>query len=112
MSVVSLGRALVLEALVRTPDGLGGFVEAWVARGTLWADVVPGAGRGLNREEVTGSAVPLRITVRGARVGAPSRPAAGDRFREEDRVYRIIAVTERDSAGRYLMCHAVEEVLA
>jgi head-tail adaptor len=112
MSGVSLGRALVLETRARTPDGLGGFAEAWVARGTLWAEVVPGAGRDLIREEVAGSAVPLRITVRGAPTGAPSRPAAGDRFREGDRSYRIVAVTERDAVGRYLMCFAIEEIPA
>jgi head-tail adaptor len=112
MTPVRLGRALVLEALLRVPDGLGGFSETWVPRGTLWAEVVPGAGRDLVREEVAGSAVPLRITVRGARPGAPSRPAAGDRFREGDRRYRVVAVTERDPEGRYLLCWAVEEVLA
>jgi len=112
MIPVRLGRALVLETLVRMPDGLGGFGETWVARGTLWAEVVPGSGRELAREEVTGSAVPLRITVRGARIGAPSRPTAGDRFREGDRSYRVVAVTERDPEGRYLLCMAVEEVLA
>lgn len=110
MSPIVLGRSLVLETRVRTADGLGGFAEVWVGRGTLWAELVPGAGRDLVREEVTGSAVPFRITVRGAQVGAPSRPMAGDRFREGDRSYRIVAVTERDPEGRYLMCFALEEV--
>jgi head-tail adaptor len=110
MNAVSLGRALVLEARMRMPDGLGGFAESWVARGTLWAEVLPGSGRELVREEVTGSAVPLRITVRGAPVGAPSRPVAGERFREGVRTYRIVAVTERDPGGRYLTCFAQEEV--
>lgn len=112
MNAVNLGRALVLETRVRTADGLGGYSEAWVPRGTLWAEVVPGAGRVLDREEVTGSVVPLRITVRGARIGAPSRPVAGDRFREGVRSYHIIAVTERDPDGRYLTCFAQEEVPA
>lgn len=112
MSAVSLRRALVLETLERTPDGMGGFVEAWTARGTLWAEVRPGTGRELMREEVTGSAVPLRITVRGAPIGAPSRPEAGNRFREGGRTYRIVAVSERDPEGRYLTCFAVEEVPA
>lgn len=110
MNAVDLRRPLVLETLTRAPDGLGGFSESWVARGTLWAEVVPGAGRELVREEVTGSSVPLRITVRGARIGAPSRPAAGDRFREGGRSFRIVAVTERDPAGRYLLCFAHEEL--
>ena len=112
MNAVNLGRALVLETRVRTADGLGGFAEAWVPRGTLWAEVMPGAGRGLDREEVTGSVVSLRITVRGAQIGAPSRPVAGDRFREGLRHYRIVAVTERDPEGRYLTCFAQEEIPA
>ncbi len=112
MSAVNLGRALVLETRLRTPDGLGGFAESWTPLGTLWAEVVPGTGRALVREEVTGSIVTLRITVRGAPAGSPSRPQAGDRFRDAGRVYPIVAVTERDPEGRYLTCFAQEEVLA
>lgn len=111
MSAVNLNRPLLLEALVRTPDGSGGFTEAWAARGQLWAEVVPGSGRDLAGEEVMLSAVPLRITVRSAPVGAPSRPAAGERFREGLRAFRIVAVTERDTEGRYLTCFAREEVV-
>lgn len=110
MTAIDLRRPLVLETRVQTPDGLGGFSESWVAQGTLWAEVVPGAGRELVREEFTGSNVSLRITVRGARIGAPSRPAAGDRFREGRRSFCIVAVTERDLSGRYLLCFAHEEV--
>ncbi|MBC7157970.1 MAG: head-tail adaptor protein, partial [Rhodobacteraceae bacterium] len=39
-----LSRPLVLEARARVADGAGGFVETWEARGTLWAEVAPGAG--------------------------------------------------------------------
>lgn len=112
MRAVNLGRALVLETRTRTADGLGGYTENWVGRGTLWAEVTPGTGRVMDGEEVTGSVVPLRITVRGAPIGAPSRPAGGDRFREGVRIFRIVAVTERDPDGRYLSCTALEEVLA
>jgi head-tail adaptor len=48
--------------------------------------------------------------VRGAPVGVPSRPEAGQRFREGSRVYRIEAVAEKDPQGRYLTCFATEEV--
>jgi head-tail adaptor len=112
MTAVNLGRALVLETRVRTADGLGGYAETWVPRGTLWAEVLSGAGRVLDREEVTGSSVPMRITVRAAQMGAPSRPVAGDRFREGVRSYHILAVAERDPEGRYLTCFAQEEVPA
>jgi head-tail adaptor len=108
---IALNRSLVLEALERVPDGLGGFAETWVPRGNLWAEIVPGSGRDLPGEEVIKSAVPLRITVRAARIGAPSRPVAAQRFREGTRAFRIIAVAERDPGGRYLTCFAREEVV-
>lgn len=110
MNAPHLNRALVLEAVVRSPDGAGGFSSAWTALGTLWAEVLPGSGSDTLGEERMLSAVPYRITVRGAPVGSPSRPVAGQRFREGTRLYLIQAVTERDPFGRYLTCFAREEV--
>ena len=110
MNAPHLNRALVLEAAVRTPDGAGGFTEAWVAQGTLWAEVLPGSGSDTLGEERMLSAVPYRITVRGAPVGSGSRPKAGQRLREGTRLFLIQAVTERDPFGRYLTCFAREEV--
>lgn len=102
-------RRLVLEAVERVPDGMGGFAETWVARGTLWADVRPGAGRELADGFRARPEVALRVLVRGAPVGAPSRPVAGERFREGTRVYPIRAVTEADARGAWLVCVCVEE---
>ena len=69
MSAPDLNRALGLEGVVRTPDGAGGFTEAWAALGTLWAEVLPGSGSATLGEERMLSAVPYRITVRAAPVG-------------------------------------------
>jgi head-tail adaptor len=110
MTAPHLNRALVLEGAVRTADGAGGFNEAWTALGTLWAEVLPGSGSDVLGEERMLSAVPYRVTVRGAPVGSPSRPQAGQRFREGTRLFLIQAVTERDGQGRYLTCFAREEV--
>ena len=110
MKVPHLNRALVLEAALRTPDGAGGFSEAWTALGTLWAEVLPGSGSDVLGEERMLSAVPYRVTVRGTPVGSPSRPQAGQRLREGTRLLLIQAVTERDPQGRYLTCFAREEV--
>jgi len=104
-----LSRTLVLEGPQRVADGAGGFVEAWVALGTLWAEVVAGAGREVAGQEVTLTSVPYRITVRGAPQGAPSRPRPEQRFRDGARVFHISAVSERDPGGRYLVCFAREE---
>ena len=112
MSDVVLNRPLVLEAVVRVADGSGGFSEAWATLGTLWAEVVPGTGRDVAGEETFLATVPYRITVRGARQGAPSRPKPDQRFRDGGRVFVILAVTERDPEGHYLVCFAREEVLA
>jgi head-tail adaptor len=110
MMAPHLNRALGLEGVVRTPDGAGGFTEAWASLGTLWAEVLPGSGGDSLGEERLLSAVPYRITVRGAPAGSGSRPQAGQRFREGARLFLIQAVTERDAAGRFLTCFSREEV--
>lgn len=110
MNAQHLNRTLVLEGVVRTPDGAGGFSEAWIALGTLWAEVQPGSGSDVLGEERMLSAVPYRVLVRGTPVGAVSRPKAGQRFRENARLFLIQAVTERDQDGRYLTCFVREEV--
>ncbi|WP_461426628.1 phage head closure protein [Gymnodinialimonas sp.] len=99
-------RKLVLEGPERTSDGAGGFTEVWQTLGIIWGEVLPrGAGR-----EVEASELKLKITVRAAPQGAPSRPTAAMRFRDGARVYRIEAVTEADATGRCLVCFVKEEV--
>jgi head-tail adaptor len=105
-----LTRKLVLEGRANVPDGAGGFTESWVARGTVWAEVIAGAGRDVPGEEISISSIPYRITIRAAPQGAPSRPQAEQRFRDMNRLFRIVAVTERDATGQFLTCFAREEV--
>lgn len=112
MSGIRLGRRLVLEEAQVVGDGAGGLAESWVSLGTLWAEVTSGAGREAAGEEVWGAQVPLRITVRAALPGDARRPKPGQRFREGARLFRILAVSERDAGGRYLACVAREEVPA
>lgn len=107
-----LDRALTLEAPVRSPDGSGGFMVTWEALGTHWAEMRPGTGRERSGQAVTVSRSPYRIILRGAPVGSAARPQADQRFREGQRIYAILAVTEADPAGHYLMCHAEEETVA
>lgn len=109
MRAPHLNRALVLEAPTRTPDGSGGFTTDWAAVGLLWAEITPGAGRDPAGEEVVLTSVPYRITVRAALPGAANRPKPEQRFREGTRVFAILAVAERDPAGRYLTCFCREE---
>ena len=110
MKEILLNRALVLEGPQRVPDGAGGYAVTWVALGTLWGEVRPGSGREAAGEEINLASVNYRITVRGAVVGAPSRPKPEQRLRDGARVFHILAVTERDPGGQYLTCFAREEV--
>lgn len=109
MTAPRLSRKLVLEVPEHVPDGAGGFTEGWAVRGLLWAELKAGSGR-----EVAGDAAPIsassyRITVRAAPHGAPSRPEPNHRFREGARIFKILAVSERDPGARYLTCFAREE---
>ena len=112
MKPVVLNRRLVLEAPERVADGAGGYVDGWVQLGELWAEVTARTGREKQGEAVPVSNVGYRITVRGAPVGASNRPLPDQRFREGTRVFRILAVAERDPNGHYLTCFAEEEVAA
>ncbi len=110
MSNIRLDRALVLEQPLRVADGAGGSTLTWAAVGTLWAELAPGAWREAAGEEVVLASVSYQITVRAAPVGAPSRPKPEQRFRNGARVFAILAVTERDARGQYLVCFAREEM--
>jgi head-tail adaptor len=113
MTRVHLNRRLVLETRERTADGAGGYHEVWRPLGVIWAEIRGGTGR--EREgagTATLSSVPYRITVRASPTGAPSRPRPDQRFRDGERIFRILAVAERDHEARYLECAAREEVAA
>jgi head-tail adaptor len=108
MKPVRRNRRLVLEAAVAQGDGMGGITEVWEPQGVLWAGIVAGSGREVAVDLVLQERVGLRITVRAAPPGAPSRPLPGQRFREGARIYPIRAVAEADAEGRYLVCFAEE----
>jgi head-tail adaptor len=110
MARVHLNRPLVLEGAERVGDGAGGHLETWAARGTLWAEVRARTGRDRAGEGGAVSATGFRVTVRAAPLGAPSRPQAGQRFRDGTRLLRIEAVAERDAGARFLTCFCEEEV--
>lgn len=109
MSVPRLTRQLVLEAPEVLADGGGGFVSGWVPLGIIWGEVLPRSGRETVQSGAPVSRMAYRITVRGAPVGTPQRPAAQQRFREGSRIFTIEAVAEADPYGRYLTCFAQEE---
>jgi head-tail adaptor len=102
---------LFLETVVLTEDLTGGFGEEWVPLGEIWGDVLARSG-GI-REARAGdvSRMQFRIVVRAAPFGSPSRPKAGQRFRDGERVYTIEAVALADASGLYLECWTTEEQL-
>jgi len=104
-----LNRLLVLESPQRLPDGAGGYTEVWQALGEVWAEVRAGTGGEGAGEALALSTLAVRITVRGAPEGTASRPRPGQRFREGNRRYRILAVAETGRSDLYLTCHAREE---
>ncbi|MCA0848928.1 head-tail adaptor protein [Salipiger thiooxidans] len=112
MSAPVLNRRLLLEAPQTVSDGAGGLAETWTLLGTLWGEIRPRSGR-----EALGEAGPVavgmfRITLRGAPQGAPERPVPGQRLRHGVRIFRVLAVTEREPGGMYLTCETREEVAA
>ena len=107
---IDLNRKLTLEERSQTPDGAGGYVAGWSQVGTLWAKFEARSGRVVAHDEVAGSRQTVRIIVRAAPVGAPSRPRAGQRFTQSNRVFGIKAVTELDRNGLYLSCQVEEEL--
>lgn len=111
MSRPHLNRALTLEEAVDLPDGAGGFTRSWQALGVLWAELRPGSGRERAGDGAALSLSAYRITLRAAPVGHPTRPRPDQRFRDGTRLFRILAVAEADTRGRYLLCTAQEEVV-
>ena len=109
MKAPVLNRPMLLEAPVRVPDDAGGFDVTWQTLGTLWAQVVPGRGRERLEGALPRTEVPVQIILRGAPLGADRRPDAGQRLRDGARVYALLAVTEHDIDGRYLICQALQE---
>ena len=110
MTLPNLNRRLTLQKMVRSPDGAGGFRETWATLGYLWAEVKALSGDEGESDHVKLSRVRYNITLRSAPIGAPSRPKAEQRFVEGPRTYRIHAVVESDTSGKFLLCKASEEL--
>lgn len=112
MSGYRATRPMVLEEASQAADGAGGQVINWVALGTLWCELRAGAASELRGEIVPEGRMRFRIFLRATPQGSPQRPRPDQRLREGGRVFRILAVSEADAAGAWLVCHASEEVPA
>lgn len=109
---LSLNRPMALEEAQIAADGAGGHARSWVTLGTHWTELRPGSGRELRGEIVPQGQMAFRIFLRAAPQGSPQRPRPDQRFRDGERTFRIVSVSEADPLGAYLLCHAREEVPA
>lgn len=110
MKTEQLSHLLILERVETVPDGSGGFSEAWLPVGSVWAKVLPGTRNVAATNEFSPSSISYQIIVRASEVGSDERPVSGQRFRDGIRIYEILAVTERDPGGAYLTCFTRGEV--
>lgn len=103
-----LKRRLILETRARVEDGSGGFTGSWSALGVHWGAVRPATGRLERGETYARGLGRYRVTLRGVPWDSPSRPIAGQRFREGTRIFAIRSV-QNQSDTRFLTCLVDEE---
>lgn len=108
----SLNRPMALEEASITPDGAGGHSTLWSALGILWTELRAGSGIQQRGDIAPEGRMLFRIYLRAVPQGSPQRPRPDQRLREGARVFTILAVSEADAAGAFLVCHAREEVPA
>ncbi|MEX2520485.1 MAG: phage head closure protein [Paracoccaceae bacterium] len=108
----ALTRRLVLEERESAPDGAGGSVEAWAARGAHWAAVSAVSARERTFGARPASAVTHRALIRFCEFGTLERPVADQRFREGERIFAIRGVSEADDRRERLICWLEEGALS
>lgn len=100
-----LNRRLTLEAPVENADGAGGVTRSYSAIATLWAQVTPVTAERAFEAAKFGARVTHRIGIRFS-----DDITTRHRFREENRIFRIVSLRDRDGRKRFLQIEA-EEIL-
>jgi SPP1 family predicted phage head-tail adaptor len=103
VEIGALNRRVVLEAVMRTPDGAGGAVESWTPVATLFATLRAVSGGESFAQDRTAGRVTHEIVIR---YRADVTPAM--RFRLGTRLFEIAAAFDPDGRRRQLRC-LVEE---
>jgi SPP1 family predicted phage head-tail adaptor len=101
--VGSLRRRLLLEAVVATPDGVGGKTQSFETVAALWAQVEWLSGGEHWRRGRPEQVATHRVTMRW-RAGVD----AGQRLRDGERRFDIRAVADPDGSRRRLVCLVLE----
>lgn len=96
-------RRLTLEAPMEIPDGAGGVARSHESVATLWASVVPVSAREEVEAAQRGVTLTHRIVLRYS-ADITSR----HRFRDGARIFRIVALHDRDGRKRFLDVQAEE----
>jgi SPP1 family predicted phage head-tail adaptor len=86
-----LNRRLTLEAPAESADGSGGVTRSYEAIATLWASVEPVSARADVAADALGASITHRVRIRFS-----TDITLRHRFRDGDRIYRIVAIRERD----------------
>lgn len=82
---------LVIQQPVETPDDQGGVVRSWTTFATVWAQVTPLAARRDVEADADGVTQSYRIVLR-----SHLSLTLHHRFSDGARIYRIVAIRERD----------------
>ncbi len=82
---------LAIQQPVETPDDQGGVVRTWTTFATVWAQVTPLAARRAVEAEADGATQSYRILLRSNLSLTPQH-----RFSDGARIYRIVAIRDRD----------------
>lgn len=95
---------LILEKPVRVGDGAGGATLGWSATGIVAAELVPVR----PEERGTGQGI-ADLTLHKVIIRYRTDVEPGDRFRLGQRAFLVLAVTDPQEDGRYLVCLAEEK---
>ena len=82
---------LVVQQPAETPDDQGGVTRAWTTFATVWAQVTPLAARREVQADADGAMQAYRIVLR-----SNLSLTLQHRFSDGARVYRIVAIRDRD----------------
>lgn len=82
---------LMIQQPVETPDDQGGVVRTWTAFATVWAQVTPLSARRDMQADADGATQSYRIVLR-----SNLSLTLQHRFSDGARIYRIIAIRDRD----------------
>lgn len=94
---------LILEALHRLSDGMGGYTENWVEDTTIWGRIEPVSTAQRDFGTRPRPQITHRILVR-----FRDDISTDKRLRKGRRIFSLLSAHDPDETGRYLICLAVE----